>query len=244
LRHAQQVQEEYERWVRAQPPQVSPAQRQRMQSLAKDIPSLWQAAATTPADRKAIVRCLIERVEVQVRPDSALTDVPITWQGGWTSRHEVARAVLRYQQLPDYAQLRGRLVQLRRQGLTATAVAAHLNAEGFTPPHRRGGYTKASVHQLLTRHGLRDVKPVAAALAKHEWWVAELAATLGVSPGKVRRWIRRGWLHDRQVPGQGQWVAWADGAEVRRLRKLKACSRQGGGPDPQEVLTPKKHPGR
>ena len=242
MRHAQQVQEEYERWVRAQPPQLSAAERRRIQSLAEDIPSLWQAAATTMADRKEIVRCLVERVEVQVQPDSEQTAVTIVWQGGWTSRHQVARAVWRSEQWHDYEQLRERVAQRRRDGLSATTSAARLHAEGFTPPHRRGPYTKAAVHQLLTRQGLRDVKPEAAELAKHAWWVSDLAEALGLSPAKVRRWIRLGWVQGRQVPGQGQWVAWADGAELRRLRKLKARSRQGGPAYPQELITPKNGP--
>jgi hypothetical protein len=242
LQREQQLQEEYDRWVREQPPQLSPAERRRIQSLAEDIPSLWQAAGTTMADRKEIVRCLVERVEVQVRPDSEQTDVTIVWQGGWTSRHQVARAVLRYEQLHDYEQLRERVAALRREGLCAGDIAARLNAEGFTPPHRRGPYTKAAVHQLLTRKGLRDVQPVAAELAPHEWWVSDLAAAVGLNPAKVRRWIRWGWVQGRQLPGQGQWVAWADGAELRRLRKLKAHSGQGCPAYPPELITPKRHP--
>src|SRR5262249_38972012 len=132
LRHQQQLQEEYERWVRAQPPQLSPAERQRIQILAENIPSLWQSAETAMGDRKEIARCLIERVEVRVRPDSEQTEVTIVWQGGWVGRHEVARAVLRYEQLHDYEQLRERLGQLRREGRSAAAIAACLNAEGFT----------------------------------------------------------------------------------------------------------------
>jgi hypothetical protein len=116
-----------------------------------------------------------------------------------------------------------------------------INAEGFTPPHRRGPYTKAAVHQLLTRKGLRDVTP-AAELAKHESWVSDLADALGLRPAKVRRWIRYGWVQGRQLPGQGLWVAWADGAELRRLRKLKTHSRQGGPASPQELTTPTHYP--
>jgi hypothetical protein len=175
-----------------------------------------------------------------VRSDSEQTEVTIVWQGGWTSRHQVARAVLRYEQLHNYAHLRERVAQLRQEGLNATAIAVRLNAEGFTPPHRRGPYTKAVVHQLLTRHGLRDIRPEAAPLARHEWRVTDLAAALGLSPAKVRRWIRLGWLQGRQTPGQGQWVAWADGAELRRLRKLKVRSRKGGPAYPQEWITPQK----
>ena len=91
-------------------------------------------------------------------------------------------------------------------------------------------------------HRLRGVKPEAAELGKHEWWVVDLAEALGLRPAKVRRWIRRGWLHGRQTPGQGFWVAWADAAELRRLRQLKARSRRGGSAYPQELMTPKERP--
>jgi hypothetical protein len=241
LQREKELQEEYDRWAREGPPQVSPAERQRIGELAADIPSLWQAPTTTMAQRKEIVRCLIERVEVQVRADSQQTDVTIVWQGGWTSRHALVRSVWRYEQLDGYEQLLERLGQLRREGLSAARVAACLNAEGFTPPHR-GVFTKALVHQLLKRRGLRQVKPEDADLGKHEWRLAELAALLGVKAGKLRLWLRRGWLHGRQTSGQGHWVAWADKAELRRLRKLTACSRRGGSAYPPEVITPKKRP--
>jgi hypothetical protein len=242
LQRRQQLQEEYQRWVRERPPQVSPAERRRIEGLAKDIPSLWQAETTTMADRKDILRCLVERVDVQVQPDSEQAAVTIVWQGGWTSRHDVRRAVLRYQQLHNYERLRERVAALRREGRCAGEIAACLNAEGFTPPHRRGPYTKAAVHQLLTRTGLRNVTPAAAELAKHEWWVRDLAAALGLSPAQVRRWIRYGWVQGRQLPGQGLWVAWADGAELRRLRTLKTHFRQGGPAYPPELTAPKHDP--
>ena len=49
----------------------------QIKSLASDIPTLWNATSTTNADRKEIVRCLVERVVVHGRCDSKFVDVTI-----------------------------------------------------------------------------------------------------------------------------------------------------------------------
>ena len=48
-----------------------------------------------------------------------------------------------------------------------------------------------------------------------------------MSAGKLADWARRGWLHSRQTPAQRLWILWADGPEVKRLRKLAALSHRG-----------------
>src|SRR5262249_59133194 len=56
-----------------------------------------------------------------------------------------------------------------------------------------------------------------------ERWLPALAAELGVKPIVVHRWRWSGWLHARQLRGEnGRWIVWADAAEVRRLRRLRA----------------------
>jgi hypothetical protein len=42
----------------------------RIAVLSRDIPALWDAPATTSAERKEIIRLLVERVVVYVRKDS------------------------------------------------------------------------------------------------------------------------------------------------------------------------------
>ena len=50
--------------------------------LARDLPALWHAPTTTPADRERIIRLLVERVEVAVEGVSDRVRVIITWAGG------------------------------------------------------------------------------------------------------------------------------------------------------------------
>ena len=153
LRTQQALQEEYDRFVQEQPQQLHADEEARIVALAGDIPTLWNSSLTTNADRKEIVRLLVERVVVHVRADSERTQVLITWRGGSTTRHDVARSVSRYESLSGYPQMLARIRSLRRQRQTIVQVASQLNKEGFRTPRSRKGYTSTSVRKLLSRLG-------------------------------------------------------------------------------------------
>jgi DNA invertase Pin-like site-specific DNA recombinase len=152
LRAQQAVQEEYDRFLRERPRGLSAEERARIVALAKDIPALWQARQTTAAERKEIVRLLVERVVVRVQADSERAEVEIAWRGGMTSCHVIVRSVARYESLGDYPALLARISQLRGEGLTIKEVARQLNQEGYRTPRSRKGYTATSVRKLLSRY--------------------------------------------------------------------------------------------
>lgn len=114
LSDQRQLEDEYDRFLRSQPSQLSDAERARVLSLSRDIPALWDAAGTTAADRKEIVRLLVERVVVHVQNYSEYVDAMIHWRGGFTSRHEVVRPVRVYKQLRDHDRILDRITRWRR----------------------------------------------------------------------------------------------------------------------------------
>src|SRR5262249_27056424 len=152
LRAQRALQEEYDRFLQEQPRTLSADERARIVALAKDIPALWQAPQTTAAERKEIVRLLVERVVVQVQADSEGAEVEISWRGGMTTSHVIVRSVARYESLGDYPRLLERVGQLRREGFTIKEVARQLNREGYRTPRSRKGYTATSVRKLLSRY--------------------------------------------------------------------------------------------
>ena len=238
LSNQRQLEDEYDRFRREQPHQLSEDELARIAALSRDIPALWDAPATTTAERKEIIRLLVDRVVVHVRKDSEYVDVQVHWRGGFTSHHEVVRPVHRYEHLRDHDRLIGRLAEWRREGLTAGQIAARLNGEGFRAPKAPGGYNATSVRKLMSRRGLSDGGKVHGRLGKGEWWLSDLARELGMSDGKLRDWAARGWLHARRSSAHGLWIVWADDRERRRLLKLKARSRRGVVGHPASVTTP------
>jgi len=236
-----QLQDDYDRFVQEKPLEISEEERIRITALSQDIPTLWNADSTTHADRKDIIRCLVERIVVHVRRDSEYVDATIHWQGGFTSQHEFARPVQSFEQLREGDRLRERIVALKHEGLTAAAIAKKLNQEGFVPPRRCNPFSKEQIWQLLCQYGLTQ-KLDFGALAADEWRLGDLAKALTVSTQKLRDWVRKGWAHGRQTPAQCLWIIWADATEIARLRQLQACSKLGNVSYPSELTTPKNKP--
>jgi len=225
LRNQRDLAEEYDRFLKEQPPYLSEDQRARILALSSDLPTLWNAPETTAADRKEIIRLVVDRVVVHVRADSECAEAVIWWRGGVTTRHEIVRPVSRYESLGHYDQLINRIVELRQEGRTIKQIAAQLNGEGYHTPRSRKGYTSTSVRKLLSRCELTHGRIGTRQLDRHEWWLPDLARALQMPVDKLRIWAIRGWVRSRQVPPRGLWVVWADGRERRRLCKLMADSR-------------------
>ena len=223
------------------PARLTDEQLARIDALSRNIPALWDAPGTTNALRKEMIRCLVERVVVQVRCDSEFVDVTIHWAGDYESQHEIVRPVATYAQLRDFELLMDRVEELRHAGHTAPEIAQALNAEGFYPPKRRGEFTTPVVHQLLKRRGLMgNERSHGELLGRDEWWLADLAGELQMSHLKLRDWAVRGWVHSRRTPVQGYWILWADKDEVQRLRRLLSESRRGVNAYASELRTPKR----
>lgn len=231
------------RFQRDKPLHLSDEERGRIDAVATAIPALWNAERTTNADRKQIIRCVVERVVIHVRCDTEFVDATIRWAGGYESQHEIIRAVGTYAQLRDFDELMIRVVELREAGHVAKEIAETLNAEGFYPPKRRGKFTAPVVYQLLKRRALmgneRDHNEL---LGDHEWWLTDLARELQMSHLKLRDWARREWIHSRKTPVQGRWILWADDEEISRLRKLIENSKRGRNIFTSEFTKPKPRP--
>lgn len=245
LRQEQDLKEQYERDRQQQPAELSESDRLRIAGLANDIPALWHSAACTTTDRQQVVRHLIERVVVSGgEPKCPVLEVEIHFAGGYVSRHELRRPVLRWEQLPEYPKLMQRLGELAAEKQTAGQIAERLNAEGWHPPKRRGTFNAPMVQGLLARRGLKGKRPSSMQselLGDHEWWLSDLARQVDVSQPTLHNWLRRGWVHARQLLGpQGRWILWADPDELKRLKSLRSCERGWyNQPLAAELTTPK-----
>jgi DNA invertase Pin-like site-specific DNA recombinase len=245
LAEARRVEEDYSRFQAEQPRELTAAERERIRALASDLPALWEAATTRGADRRAVVRLLIDRVELTRRGDSELIDVVVYWRGGAQGRHVVRQGLQSYQRLGRFAELKERVSVLRKEGKTGKQIAEVLNAEGFVPP-RGQAFSDGTVRRLFARFGLTGL-PAGLGEAgdgpgRGEWWLPALAAELGVEPIVLHRWLRSGYLLGRQLAGgKSRWIVWANAAERRRLRKLRSHERaHHGETPPAELTTPTK----
>jgi len=214
----QQVQEEYDRFVRTQPRTLTTAEREQIHNLVSDLPALWTALTTTVMDRKEILRHALQRIVVDVQGQSERVHVCLEWVGGSSTTAELIRPVQRWEQLSYYPQLCERVVVLANEKRSAASIATQLNTEGYRPAKQVEQFGPQGVLGLLRKLGF--TRPQFAnrprtGLAEGEWWLPELARTLAMPAVTLYGWWRRGWVqghyHDQ---ASRRCVVWA-GEEPR-----------------------------
>jgi len=227
LAERQRLGEEYDRFTATRPRTLTPAERSQIRALATDIPAIWHAPTTTDADRKQLIRHLIEQVQITVAGTSEQAEVQVVWAGGHTTTGQITRPVASLTQLSYYPQLAQRARELAHAGLTHTQIAAQLTTEGFRPPKRCQTFTAAAVSDLLRAAGAQQPRNPTRrpALAEHEWWLRDLATHLDMSHITLDSWVRRGWAAGYLHPAIKRIVVQADPAEVERLRILHQTPR-------------------
>ena len=181
---------------------------------------MWLAETTTHAQRKELVRQVIQKITINVEGESEQVQVSIEWSGGFVGQLSVIRPVAKWTQLSNYSQLCQRLKQMAEAKLTTDEMIELLHQEGFHPPKRCKTFNPEILRSLMRRLGLgtrRCPKP-RQVLAEHEWWLPELALALEMPEVTLYNWVRRGWVTARQQPEPPKhWVVWADEAELERL---------------------------
>jgi DNA invertase Pin-like site-specific DNA recombinase len=225
----QRLGEDYDRFTAARPRTLTAAERGQIRALAADLPAVWDAPTTTDADRKQLIRHLVEQVRITVLGTSETVDVEVTWAGGHRTSAQITRPVACLTQLSYYPQLAARARELADGGFTIAQIAGRLNAEGFRPPKRSPVFTPNAVSDLLRTLGIHRSRIPAGrnrpALDQYEWWLRDLAAHLGMPEVTLDHWVRRGWATGYLHPQARLRVVRADPAEVQRLRALHQVPR-------------------
>ncbi len=218
--------EEYQRHQRQRPPQLSAAELAAIRALASDIPALWAAPTTTIADRKRLLRAVIESVQVTADGATERVQATVTWAGGHQTHAALTRPVARMEQLSYYPALTQRIAALAGQGLDSAVIADRLAAEGFRTPRLHERFHTGEIQHLIRRLGLRpgldhDPRTGQGSLGPSQWWLATLAREIGMPTATLFGWLKRGWITGRQdTRPPYRWIITADPAEVERLRAL------------------------
>src|SRR6266545_1284733 len=208
---------------------LAPAAVEVSLQAAQQVTAERAAPTTTDADRKQIIRALVDQVTITVVGTSERVAVEIGWAGGHATHADAVRPVARLEQLSCYPQLVERVRQLAEQGYRAKAIANRLHAEGFRPAKGHNRIGVSAIKQLLRDLGCppavtraRIAPPPGEAPGPHEWWLDELAAELAMPPITLHSWIRRGWVSARQESHRPyRWILHADSDQLAELRQRR-----------------------
>jgi DNA invertase Pin-like site-specific DNA recombinase len=178
--------------------ELSDGDRQRIRELSRDLAIVWRSPTTGDADRKAMLRVVIEVIRVDpIEVPRRATRIQVQWHSGAVSELEIARFGKgdKHRHSPEAIKRLGELVST---GYHDDDVAEQLNLEGL----RTGtGLEWNGERVLLTRrnYGIQRVAkdrqrmpPLPEQDPQGRYSVPGAEARFGISRGKLYRWIQAG----------------------------------------------------
>ncbi len=221
LQELDTVEREYEEARQRDKLDLSASDRTRILALAKDLRQVWDADTTTHADRKNLLRMLVQHVTLTpIDVPQPLTRIQVLWRTGAVTDLTVPRA-----RPPRDATSESALVELIqsliKQGKTNAQIAQELNRQGLRS--RFGNeWQEGAVNGVRRRHALESV-PRTPPYQRSDglYSLRGVAKRLGVRAGAVHYWVARGWLvpSARSGPGPTAWFK-LDDATIARLEDL------------------------
>jgi DNA invertase Pin-like site-specific DNA recombinase len=150
------LEEEYRRFQQMQPVRLTAEERTQIEALARDLPALWHASGTSIAEKRQVVRLLLERVVVWAPATSQDVKVQLHWAGGTVTEHQVTRPVRGWKHVIGATNLWQRVQEWKAAGWTSRSIADELNRQGCRTVLCRP-FTAESVRKLLERGGPQAV---------------------------------------------------------------------------------------
>ena len=243
LTELEEVEREHQDARRREKLDLSDEDRARILALAKDLPRVWNAASTTNAERKNLLRMLVREVTLSAVDGERMTRVQLLWQTGAVSDFTVERRRRWATTTPDEAVESIRALVAKKK--TDAQIAAALNARGLRTGHGNA-WSSSSVQGLRLRRGLSSradqpsMRPPERR-ADGMYSVRGVAARFGVTEGIVRYWVEKAWLVGVKDAGGRAWWFHLDRATVHRL---EAAKMRGYGPDGLQRSTHSETPTR
>lgn len=192
--------------------QISVEEIARIEVLGRDLKRIWHAPSTDHADRKRLLRCLIE--EVQLRTLADQYEIKIVWKGGAITMRSVPRVVGGHVNRTSEDDIE--LVRKLAVEFDDAQIARTLNKQG-----RRSGrgipYTKQSVMSMRGRYKILRGIPQVQDRRTGPFTADEAAKELGVAMSTVQRWLQDGLLVGKQVAAGAPWQITLDEATRARL---------------------------
>ncbi len=209
LRRAEEIDQEHDAWRRELAISISVADRAEILALGENLPLIWHATTTTPADRKQIIRLVIKDVALDQKREPGLVCMRIVWQTGAASEHNFRRRVQNYAHHADTDQLQNRMRELNALQKLDAEIATILNDEGLRTAHGTL-FSPAMIHVLRKKWGIQTVKingtePNPLRWPDGSYSVQGACEILGITPQTILDWMKKGLLSGKQLAKGMPW---------------------------------------
>lgn len=210
----------------AGPATLDPQLRAQALAVGQRLPELWADPSVSREHRKALLRCLVDKVVLRRKARDAAA-VRIVWRGGEISEMQVALPVNALAALPRGVEMQARVLELARAGMRDPDIVQALTAEGHRSTRLGSGILPSTVQAIRLRHGIKAAWRCTRWPPMPGWLtVKEAAARLSVPEKWLRRKLRAGEIRARLEPS-GRYLIpdHPDALEALRLLRSGSISR-------------------
>lgn len=189
-------------------------------SLGGRLPEIWADQSTTDAQRKGLLRCLIDKVVLD-RGEHDVALARIVWRGGAITELAVKLKVNSVAKLTRGTEMRDRVLDLARNGIPDDEITTILTGEGHRSPNC------ATKVLAITVQGIRRAAGITVAEQRSRWdhdpnllSPPELAARLNIPVNWLYVQIRQHRLLIERQPS-GSYLFRDDPAVLDAVRSLR-----------------------
>jgi DNA invertase Pin-like site-specific DNA recombinase len=172
----------------AAPVDLSAELREAFTAIGQKLPQIWDQEVLTREQKKALLRCLIDKVVIHRKPLDTV-QARIVWRGGDTTTLKIPIPVGSFAALSTAAEMEAIILELSQQGKPDEVIAEHLTALGHRSPMEPEFVLPSTVRTIRLKHGVFQKRSqshprrIAGYLT-----VSQIARSLDVSPH---------WIYDR-----------------------------------------------
>jgi DNA invertase Pin-like site-specific DNA recombinase len=189
LRELRQAEDSYQRAIigEGQAPTIPPELKRAFEQVGRDLPRVWDQGHLTRIQKKALLRCLIDKVVIRrIAPDSV--QARIVWRGGDTTTAEIPVTVNALARLSSAREMEETILSLAREGKTDQEIAEHLTRQGHRSP--KGPIVLVSTVRIIRlRHRLL--------IKQSQSHPRRIPGHLTVSQVAERLEVSKHWIYDR-----------------------------------------------
>jgi len=135
LKKAEQAHEQFHGDT-ATPEDLSPELKDAFRSIGETLPGLWKKGLLSSQHKKALLRCLIDKVVIH-RSARDCVQARIVWKGGDTTNLKIPINVNSFAELSSAAEMERIILDLGRSGQSDEKIAEHLTELGHRSPLRK-----------------------------------------------------------------------------------------------------------
>lgn len=169
-----------------------------LKEIGPRLPELWNERLLSWSQKKAMLRCLIEKVVL--KRDNDQVGLRVVWRGGDITEFTVPVTVGRFDQLRDSEKIEATIVAMAKAGATDNQIAADLTNAGHRSP-RSDVVLTSTVARIRKQHGIVHLEKlshphvIAGYLRPHQ-----LAQRLKIRPHWIYDRIRNGTINIKKHP--------------------------------------------